>query len=144
MKTQLNQDIQEVELSLSENIEFERIKMDIINDLSMKNDELLLGAFGNVEKKEQLGIYIKNYLAEKNIKHISAENLVNSICGLLFIEDIIKDEDITDLSWNGTELWVQHNKKGRYHYTDNLLTENQVGMLISKIGNAINKSCYYH
>lgn len=141
MKTQLNQDIQEVELSLSENIEFERIKMDIINDLSMKNDELLLGAFGNVEKKEQLGIYIKNYLAEKNIKHISAENLVNSICGLLFIEDIIKDEDITDLSWNGTELWVQHNKKGRYHYTDNLLTENQVGMLISKIGNAINKSC---
>ena len=51
MKTQLNQDIQEVELSLSENIEFERIKMDIINDLSMKNDELLLGAFGNVEKK---------------------------------------------------------------------------------------------
>ena len=65
MKMQLNQDIQEVELSLSENIEFERIKMDIINDLSMKNDELLLGAFGNVEKKEQLGIYIENYLVEK-------------------------------------------------------------------------------
>lgn len=123
------------------NMDFDKVRMDIIKELTLKDDELLLGAFGNEDKKAHLHEYIKQYLIDKNIVNLSSEILVNSICGLMFIEDIIKDEDITDISWNGTELWVQHNKKGRYLYDADKLNDKEVGMLINKIGNSINKSC---
>ncbi|ARF67849.1 hypothetical protein B7C51_08440 [Paenibacillus larvae subsp. pulvifaciens] len=31
-----------------------------------------------------------------------------------FIRDYMEDEGITDITWNGTVLYLQHNKKGRY------------------------------
>lgn len=51
-----------------------------------------------------------------------------------FLGEHLCDEKITDISWNGTSLYIQHNEKGRYR-SKNQPTLDQVEKLIRQIAN---------
>ena len=122
--------------------ELSQLQSNIIQKLHHdEQNELLLGAFGNEEKKENLSQWISTYLDEQGLSEkYTVQDVVNRLCGLFFIEDILKDENVTDISFNGKDIYVQDNTKGRYKYHETL-TEEEVDILISKISNSINREC---
>ncbi|MBS3199006.1 CpaF/VirB11 family protein [Turicibacter bilis] len=130
--------------------EIAQLKLKQLSDLQsniikkLHNDqqsELLLGAFGNEEKKEVLSEWISTYLKEHNLNDkYNVQDLVNRLCGLSFLEDILSNENVTDISYNGKDIYVQDNTKGRYKYHQTF-TEEEVDILINKISNSINREC---
>lgn len=44
----------------------------------------------------------------------TVEDRVKTILNQSFIKEYLEDEGITDISFNGTTLWLQHNEKGRF------------------------------
>lgn len=50
----------------------------------------------------------------KNTKNIKHEKDIEELLRNSFLRPFLLDENITDISYNGTTLWVQNNKKGRY------------------------------
>lgn len=130
--------------------ELAQLKLKRLSDLQsniikkLHNDqqsELLLGAFGNEEKKEALSEWIDTYLKEHNLSNqYNVQDLVNRLCGLAFLEDILSNENVTDISFNGKDIYVQDNIKGRYKYHQTF-TEEEVDILINKISNSINREC---
>ncbi|AVF28831.1 CpaF/VirB11 family protein [Paenibacillus larvae] len=52
---------------------------------------------------------------ESSIKEQDQEaKKINRITDESFLKNYIDDEGITDITWNGSALYLQHNKKGRY------------------------------
>lgn len=51
----------------------------------------------------------------------------------------IKDENITDINWNGKALWIDDIEKGRY-YVDAKLSNKFISIFCQKISNAVNES----
>lgn len=51
----------------------------------------------------------------------------------------IKDENITDITWNGRSLWVDHLEKGRYK-VNTRLEEQFVNTFATRIGNLVNRN----
>ena len=51
----------------------------------------------------------------------------------------IRDEKITDITWNGRSLWVDHLEKGRYK-VDTVLDERFVNTFATRIGNLVNRN----
>ena len=49
----------------------------------------------------------------------------------------IKDDNITDINWNGYKLWLDDLQKGRYA-VDTILTDDFIKVFSQKIGNAVN------
>lgn len=55
-----------------------------------------------------------------------------------FLGKILEDEGITDIGYNGTDLWVQHNHKGKYRYSEQP-TKEEVKTLLYQIANVQDK-----
>ncbi len=68
--------------------------------------DLAVEAMFNPDKRLELRKRIlsdhKKILSEDTVDTILAE-----IVGLGYFEDLIRDEEITDIGWNGTDLWVE-------------------------------------
>lgn len=54
---------------------------------------------------------------------------------------LIKDDQITDINFNGESLWVDHLTKGRYEVTDIIVTESWLTQFMQKISNKMNVQC---
>lgn len=52
----------------------------------------------------------------------------------------IKNEDITDINWNGAELWIDDLKKGRYMVRDFKPSASFLDDFCTRIGNLMNKN----
>ncbi|MCY9145419.1 CpaF/VirB11 family protein [Bacillus sp. T9C1] len=89
---------------------------DILIQLKKDNISLYLAAFTDEKKREEL----KEYLLDKHKLLMSREGYldyaIQELVGLGFIESLMKDEDITDISYNATHLVVESNTKGKYKY----------------------------
>ncbi len=60
-----------------------------------------------------------------------------------FFEELlpyIKDTEITDINWNGTQLWIDDLRKGRYCVEGVKLSEKFVDQFSQRIANAVNAS----
>lgn len=51
----------------------------------------------------------------------------------------IKDNDITDITWNGKTLWLDHLEKGRYK-ADISLNQQFINTFATRIGNLVNRN----
>ncbi|QNK89094.1 type II/IV secretion system ATPase subunit [Sporosarcina sp. resist] len=67
------------------------------------------------------------------------ENRIQDTLQKSFIGDYLKDEEITDISFNGTSLRLQHNEKGRYP-ADKQPSIEDVKRLIKQIADAQKKT----
>lgn len=52
----------------------------------------------------------------------------------------IRDEDITDINYNGNQLWVDHLQRGRYMIRGMVLSEAFLNRLAARLANAMNVS----
>ena len=53
---------------------------------------------------------------------------------------LILNDDITDIKWNGRQLWMNDLKKGRYPLKEIVLTEDFLNILTTKIANSVNEN----
>lgn len=53
---------------------------------------------------------------------------------------LILNDDITDIKWNGRQLWINDLKKGRYPLKDIVLEEEFLNILTTKIANSVNEN----
>lgn len=109
----------------------------IQNELKRLHPQLLLDAFTDYEAREVL----RDILKTEHGTFLSTDELLDHVVqetvGLGIIETIIKDENVTDISYNGTELIVNTNeRKYTYEYE---VTENYIVKLIQKFANAVGK-----
>ncbi|MGG3641483.1 ATPase, T2SS/T4P/T4SS family [Bacillus gobiensis] len=117
------------------------ILKDIIEDLKLLNPELLLEAFTDPIARQALKKVMQNDLPKRHKIILSTEEHIDyalsEIVGLGVIEEIIKDDSVTDISYNGTELIVNTNNE-KYVYEEEI-DENYIIKLIQKFANAVGK-----
>lgn len=76
-----------------------------------------------VESSDGLAMSAEELRQETNIKNVIKES---------FLQELLMDEYVTDISFNGVECFIQHNKKGRYA-AENQPSEDEVSRLIKRI-----------
>lgn len=54
--------------------------------------------------------------------------------------EFIEDDKVTDIKWNGTNLWINDLTKGRYLAKDIILEDNFLKILLNKIANSVNEN----
>lgn len=71
---------------------------------------------------------------------IRAANEVLKMNATLFgkLEDLVLDDDITDINCNSKSIWVDHVKKGRYEIKDREMTDSDLEALAYRISNINN------
>lgn len=70
-------------------------------------------------------------------QHGLTDNQISSMSFPDLLKEILKDEDVTDISFNGKGIFIQNNKKGRYHFSD-LVSERTVESFIKDNTNSLN------
>lgn len=114
----------------------EQTLMSIQNDIKQRHPELMLDAFTNDEARQAL----KKVICDEH-RILNSEDLVEYVLsetvGLGVIENIIRDPEVTDISFNGTELIVNTNGN-KYVYEDEIC-EKYIIKLIQKFANAVGK-----
>lgn len=137
----------------AEAIKGKKVDEDLIEDVTVyliKNyPEELESAFGDLKKKERLRSLINTYISRKTdfnsngftLNEISIE-LVNAIAGLDKIDMILAEHTdsngnctVTDIMFNGTDLWIQTSteKPKKSHHK---MTAEQIHVISKKIANA--------
>lgn len=108
----------------------------IADDIKESNPKLYLDAFTDEIARESLA---KLIFSENDWLDAEAlDYVMQQLVGLGVIEEIIKDHDVTDISYNGTDLIVNTNNSGKYIFEKNF-SEDKVIKIIQKIANAVKK-----
>ncbi len=81
--------------------------------------------------KEETKKYLVNTKQTDNLKQ-TVSMLFNDLFGLGILEEIMQDETITDISYNGKSLWVQSNVYGRKLYKRQI-SPSEAYIIIEKI-----------
>ncbi|PKR83055.1 CpaF/VirB11 family protein [Heyndrickxia camelliae] len=109
----------------------------IRTDLREHHAELYRKAYSDSESREVL----KSVLLAKHKNIIDseekAESVLREIVGFSFIEDLIEDNRITDIGFNGTDLIVEGNGISKYKIES--VTEADIHKLIAKFANSTNR-----
>ncbi|MCY9367505.1 Flp pilus assembly complex ATPase component TadA [Bacillus spizizenii] len=114
----------------------EDILKGIADDIKESNPKLYLDAFTDEIARESLA---KLIFSENDWLDAEAlDYVMQQLVGLGVIEEIIKDHDVTDISYNGTDLIVNTNNSGKYIFEKNF-SEDKVIKIIQKIANAVKK-----
>ncbi|WJE41175.1 ATPase, T2SS/T4P/T4SS family (plasmid) [Bacillus halotolerans] len=114
----------------------EDILKGIADDIKESNPKLYLDAFTDEIARESLA---KLIFSENDWLDAEAlDYVMQQLVGLGVIEEIIKDHDVTDISYNGTDLIVNTNNSGKYVFEKNF-SEDKVIKIIQKIANAVKK-----
>lgn len=114
----------------------EDILKGIADDIKESNPKLYLDAFTDEIARESLA---KLIFSENDWLDAEAlDYVMQQLVGLGVIEEIIKDHDVTDISYNGTDLIVNTNNSGKYIFEKNF-SEDKVNKIIQKIANAVKK-----
>lgn len=108
-------------------------------------------SFGNPSKKSKLRKIIAEYIP-RNTNRLTkgftldelTQELVNSISGLDKFDAILNeaDENITDIVFNGSDIWIQDNKKGFYK-SKYRMTANEVEAIAKKVAYTTGKVWNY-
>lgn len=105
--------------------------------LKSKYPELLLESFTDDDSREIL----KRILKEEYKDILPSEKinlLIQEIVGLGIIEDILKTDGVTDISFNGTDLIVNTNDR-KFIYNEKYIDESYIEKTIQKFANAAGK-----
>ncbi|AMC92806.1 hypothetical protein AOC36_02040 [Erysipelothrix larvae] len=112
--------------------------MAVIED-SINTDypELSVKALFDKQARETLRInLIKDH--KGRLSEDASHRILSEIVGLGFFEELIKDESITDIGYNGTDLWVKtSDTKRRMHHPD--LNEAYILKIIQRFSNYVHQ-----
>jgi pilus assembly protein CpaF len=124
---------------------------DIRDYLINEHDKILRESFGNPTKKKKLEEIISQYISQESpkipkgfsLEELSRE-IVNEIAGLGVFDTILSqpNHDITDIGFNGTDIWIKDNKKGRYK-SHLRTTSDEVEKIAKKIAYATGRTWNY-
>lgn len=108
-------------------------------------------SFGNPEKKAMLRRHIAEYIPRNTNRPTKGftldeltRELVNSITGLDKFDAILSESDgnITDILFNGTDIWIQDNIRGKY-ISEYRISADAVEAIAKKIANTTGKTWNY-
>lgn len=120
---------------------YNEVKSNVREYLTVNHLEAVNRVYDSSDSKNVLKEATEKYLVNteytSNIKE-TTNILFNDLFGLGIIEDIILDESITDISFNGHKLWVQSNKTGRRLY-ERQISSQDAYIIIEKIANQAQK-----
>lgn len=109
----------------------------IQNELKRMHPQLLLDAFTDYEAR----VVLRDILKKEHGTLLSTDErldyVIQETVGLGVIETIIKNEAVTDISYNGTELIINTNQS-KYIYEQEV-SEGYIIKLIQKFANAVGK-----
>ncbi|MCJ8223650.1 CpaF/VirB11 family protein [Bacillus sonorensis] len=110
----------------------------ISKDIKQTHPKLFLEAFTDEDVRDVLTdiVYKKNSTVLNTQERL--DYVIQEMVGLGVIETIIKNPDVTDISYNGTDLIVNTNTTGKYLY-DKPIDEDYIIKIIQKFANAVNK-----
>lgn len=97
-----------------------------------KYSDLAVDALFKDEARNELKEILK-----KEFAHIPKDNMeaiMSEIVGLGKFEDLIMDENVTDLGFNGTELWIETNS-GKTTYDDMGIDEKYINRIVQRFAN---------
>ncbi len=116
-------------------MKYQDLKNNINEYLKETHPEDLKNIYDQETSKLAIQKATEDYLINTNhgsgIKE-TANVIYNDLFGLGIIDEIMKDESITDISFNGNSLWVQSNKYGRYLY-ERQIEKEEAYVMIEKI-----------
>lgn len=101
-----------------------------------KYADLAVEALFNHETRKELEAILR-----KEFRHISVSNLeaiMSEIIGLGKFEDLIMDETVTDLGFNGNKLWIETNN-GKEIYDDLGIDEQYINRIVQRFANYAHK-----
>ncbi|KGX85190.1 CpaF/VirB11 family protein [Pontibacillus litoralis] len=117
------------------------ILKDIMDDLKRIDPKLVIDSLTDTVAREALKKVMKNDLPKRHNIILDTEEkfdyALSEMVGLGVVEKIIKDPDVTDISYNGTELVVNTNN-AKYVYGENI-SEDYIIKLIQKFASAVGK-----
>ncbi len=120
---------------------YNELKQNVEEYLRVNFDDSIKTVYDNDKSKSVLKEETEKYLVNTNFLEDTSKTasiLFNDLFGLGVIEEIISDETITDISFNGNALWVQSNKFGRRLY-DRQITQQEAYIITEKIANQAQK-----
>lgn len=110
---------------------------------------LVRESFGNRVKKKVLQKIITQYLSQNAKNNMNgydlgqlSKQMVNEISGLGVFDVILESGDVTDVAFNGTEIWIKDNQKGKYK-SDYSITSDEVEKIATKIARATGRTWNY-
>ncbi|AQS42461.1 CpaF/VirB11 family protein (plasmid) [Bacillus velezensis] len=118
------------------------VREDVLESIAEKikkeDPKLFLDAFTDEIAREALALSIyedeiNDWMNKEQLNYVMQE-----LVGIGVIEEIIKDPDVTDISYNGTDLIVNTNNSGKYVYEKNF-SEDKIIKVIQKIANVVDK-----
>ncbi|WP_254844364.1 CpaF/VirB11 family protein [Virgibacillus halodenitrificans] len=110
------------------------------DDLIQTHAELIVqGLLDNNAREELKYIVIKEHSHVVKGNEELADYIVQETVGTGIIEEIIKDESITDIGYNGTDLIVESNDVKKIYKGTPAITEDYIVRIIQKFANADGK-----
>lgn len=134
-----SKEIEELQRSPSELITEEQLKS-IRDDLTLRHAELVVRGLQEDEAREELKIVVG-----KEHSHVvkGNEDLIDYIAqetvGTGVIEEIIKDESITDIKYNGSHLIIEGNDLKEIYKGKQEITEDYIVSIVTKFAQANGK-----
>lgn len=112
----------------------------IQDDLIQSHAELIVKGLLDSKAREQLkNIVIKEHGHAIRRNEELADYIVQETVGTGIIEEIIKDDSITDIGFNGTKLIIESNDAKRIYTRDMKISDDYIVRIIQKFANAVGK-----
>lgn len=120
------------------------IKPEILKNLQesliQSHAELIVkGLLDSAAREELKSVVLKDFQYEVNGNEKVAEYIVQETVGTGIIEEILRDESVTDIGYNGTDLIIETNDKKMKYTGNRKITEDYIIRIIQKFANANGK-----
>lgn len=110
----------------------------IQDDLIQSHADLIVKGLLNQKAREELKYYVAKehgYIVKGNEELI--DYIVRETVGTGVIEEIIKDENVTDIGYNGKDLIIESNDVKKKYTGSTKITEDYIVRIIQKFANAV-------
>lgn len=118
----------------------ERLLKSVQDDLIVTHPDLIVRGLMDKGARSKLREVVR-----KNHRHIVGtdedliEYIVRETVGTGIIEDIIQDDNVTDIGYNGTELFVEGNDFKEVYMGSQRISEEYIVRIVQKFANAVGK-----
>lgn len=117
------------------NLQSERYKnsYSLIDDaITQHHPKLAVDALFSLEKREEFKQILRTEY--KTVDPEILEEIMSEIVGLGKFEKILEDDTVTDIGFNGTDLWIE-TQDTKYKYPDTSINEEYINRVVQRFAN---------
>lgn len=121
---------------------YQELKLSLSEYLRENHPEDVAKVYDNTQNRSILNEATRTYLSNIELNtdmEKTIEILLGDLFGLGIVDEILKDDTITDISYNGNTLWIQSNKYGRKK-NEKQITSEQAFIIIEKLAQHAQKA----